>query len=154
MFIAAVIAVSLALVPAASAYKVPGKPGSPGGPPTKPKGGDGTSKNAGKKVGGSIAGLTGSELAKKGKIVVKVHFPKAGKFTAVLKAGKTKLGQGSSSKVTSGDRNLTVSFSKSGKAFLNKHNGQAIKVTITVTFDPTKKGDKSSTSTSTVTLDA
>ena len=149
---AALLIAGLAVAPAALAYKVPGAPGTPGGKPTAPKGGSGTSKTATKKAATAIAGYTGSELANKGSFTVKVRFPKAGMMTCVASSGSTKLGSGSASDGRAGSKELTVTFSSGGQSFLNAHNGQAIPVSVSCTFDPTK--GKSSTSTSKVVLDA
>jgi hypothetical protein len=149
---ALIVIAGLAAAPAAVAYKVPGAPGTPGGKPTAAKGGTGTSKTATKKAATAIAGYTGSELASKGSFTVKVHFPKAGKMSCVASSGSTKLGSGSASDSKAGNKELTVTFSTAGKDFLNAHNGQAIPVSVSCTFKPTK--GKTSTSTSKVVLDA
>lgn len=145
----------LAIAPAsvASAYVIPTIPkGKPGGPPTTPKGGKGSSKKPTTKVGNKIAGYTGSELAKMGSVTVTVSFPSAGTIACTLKAGSTLLGSGKATAKKAGSKPLKVTFSSTGKAFLNAHNGKAIKVTVSCSFNPTKKGKKTSKSTSTVTL--
>jgi hypothetical protein len=149
--LAGLVTVGLALAPSATAYKIPGKPGSAGGPPTKAKGGSGTSKGGANKIATGAAGFTGSELAAKGKITVKVHVPKAGKLSGKMTARTTKLGSGSATAHKAGTVNLTITFTSAGKAYLNAHNGQAIKVKVTCVFKP-KKG-KAQTSAATVTLD-
>ncbi len=144
---------ALALAPAiAGAYSVPGSPGSPGGKPTKPKGGSGTSKSGAADVALEIAGNTGSELANKGSFTVKVKVPTAGVLECKTSSGGTSLGSASGTAKKAGTLSLTVKFSASGIALLERDNGKAIPVTVACEFKP-KKG-KSSTSTSTVTLDA
>lgn len=152
LMVAVLVAACLGLAPAAVAYKIPGNPGSAGGPPTKAKGGSGTSKGGATKIADGAAALTGSELASKGSISVTVHVSGAGKLSGKMSAGGTVLGSGSAKAKKAGNVKLKITFTSSGKAYLNAHNGQAISVKVNCTFKP-KKG-KSSTSTSTVTLDA
>ena len=149
--LAGMVAICLALAPSAAAYKVPGTAGSPGGPPTKAKGGSAASKGGAHGIATGAAGFTGSELAAKGKITVKVHVPKAGKLSGKMTAATTTLGSGKTTAHKAGDVKLTITFTSAGKSYLNAHNGQAIKVKVTCVFKP-KKG-KAQTSTSTVTLD-
>ena len=81
-------------------------------------------------------GSTGSELAAKGKITVKVHVPKAGKLSGKMTAATTTLGSGKTTAHKAGDVKLTITFTSAGKAYLNAHNGQAIKVKVTCVFKP------------------
>jgi hypothetical protein len=151
-FAAAMVVLCLALAPTALAYSVPGKPGTPGGKPTKPTGGGKATKSGAGKIGTAAAGYTGSELAQKGKISVSIKVKKAGTLSGTMKAGTTLLGKGSAKATKAGKVDLTITFSSSGKSYLNKHNGKAIDVTISVTFKP--KSGASTTSISTVVLDA
>lgn len=151
----ATICAILVIAPAsvAAAYVIPTIPkGKPGGPPTTPKGGKSSSKNPTKKVGKKIAGFTGSELAKKGSVTVTVRFPSAGTIGCQLQAGGTLLGSGKTTAKKATSKPLKVTFTSTGKAYLNAHNGQAIVVKISCSFNPKKKGKKTSKSTSTVTL--
>jgi hypothetical protein len=146
------VLVGLMMVPLAGAYVLPKKPGTPGGPPTKPKKGNTTTKTGATKVGDKTAGDTGSELAKEGKFTVTVTFPSGGAVTAKIASAGLTLGGGSTSKAKKGNKKLTVTFNKKGKAFLNKNNGTALKLTIRFTFNPNQ--GKTQTSTTTITLDA
>ncbi len=142
---------AFAVVPVASAYVIPGPPGTPGGPPTTATNGTGTSKGATNKVAKDAAGFTAGELAGKGSLDVKVHFPKAGKMTCGISAGSTKLGSGSTKASKAESKHLNVNFSSSGDGFLNAHNGDAVKLTVSCKFKP--NSGTSSRSTATVVTD-
>jgi hypothetical protein len=110
--------------------------------------GTGTTKGSTKKAGQQIQHTTGTKLAAKGDLSIKVHFPKAGKMTGKLVGGGKTLGTGSVSATKAGDKTLKIVFNSFGKTWLASHAGS--KVTLTITFKP-KKG-KTQTSSTTVKL--
>jgi hypothetical protein len=150
-----VAALGLFFAGVAGAYTIPKPPGSPGGPPTKPSGGSGTTKSTATAVGNKLAGDTAGELAAQGTFTVTVNFPFGGTALARVSApnGVGEIGQGYAGRATKGSGPLSVTFTTKGKAYLNSVNGQAIKLTIKVTFTPNNKHKKAESSTTTVTTD-
>jgi hypothetical protein len=144
------ITAGLTVVPVSGAYSVPGPPGTPGGPPTAPKGGSTSSKSLTKAVAVSIAGYTGLELALRTPTVT-FDFPKAGTVACSASAGKTKIGDGSASKGSSGSKTFDLDLTNNGRTYLYDHNGQAISLNVKCSFSPNH--GVASTSTSTVVLD-
>jgi hypothetical protein len=129
----------------AVAYTTPRPPGSPGGPPTKPKTGSAPTKKAVSTVATKAAALTAAEVAAKGKFSTPFTTAKAGVLTGTIKSGSTLLGSGTKSFKKKGTGTLVIKLSPSGIAFLNAHNGKAIKLTFTLVFTPVQGTVKTST---------
>jgi hypothetical protein len=109
-------------------------------PVPKVKGGS-TTRSATKKVAKAVQNTTEKKLAKG--LKVKVHFPAAGTITVTVKGpGTSGTGQATSSKA--GTKTIDVTFSKLGAA--------GSTVTVTVSYKPSGKKGKASTSTSSVKL--
>ena len=150
--LAAIVAVLGLIVAApAAAYKVPKPPGSPGGPPTKPKGGTGSTKAGATTLGTKLAGFTAGELAKQGTFTVTVKFPAGGTMLGSVTGGGKVIGQGFAGRANKGTEPMGLTFSTRGKAYLESVNGQAVKLTIKLTFVPNNKKKKIQTSTVTIT---
>jgi len=151
-------ALGLVFAATATAYSLPKPKGSPGGPPTPPTttagggGGSGGGNFAADKAAGAatssgatalgtkLAGQTNSELATQGTFTITVRFPKGGSMLAKVTSGKTTLGQGFAGRANKGKGPLSLSFSAKGKTFLSAHAGQAVKLTVKLTFVPNGKG--------------
>lgn len=150
-----VAALGLLVAGVAGAYTIPKPPGSPGGPPTKPSGGTGTTKPIATSVGSKLAGFTAGELAAQGTFTITVKFPFGGTALARVSAPNVgEIGQGFAGRATQGTGPLSVTFSSKGTAYLNSVNGQAVTLTIKVTFTPNNTHHKAQSSTTTVTTDA
>jgi hypothetical protein len=149
---AVLAALGLVFAATAMAYSLPKPKGSPGGPPTPPQTSGGGGNSAANQAAGAatssgatalgtkLAAQTNAELANQGTFTVTVTFPKGGTMLAKVTSGKTILGQGFAGRATKGKGPLSLSFSAKGKTFLLAHAGQAVKLTVKLTFVPNGKG--------------
>jgi hypothetical protein len=150
--VALVAVLGLAFAATAVAYTLPLPPGSPGGPPTTPKGGSTTTQGGATSLGTKLAGQTSSELATHSTYTITVHFPGSGTILgSVINSKKQVIGQGFAGRANKGSGPMSLTFSAKGKAYLDSVNGQAVKLTIKLTFVPNAKHKKRVSSTVTIT---
>jgi hypothetical protein len=116
--------------------------GGNGYPVPKVSGGTGSTKSSTKGAGKTVQHSTPSQLSNSG-LSVKVHFTAAGTITVTV-TGPGTSGTGKATASKAGNKTVKVTFSKVGAS--------GTKVTITVTFKPSGKKGKASTSKTTVTL--
>jgi len=115
-------------------------------PIPKPSGGSKDTKRATTAIALKLEHETGKRLAKG--FTIRVSFPKAGRVVCTVNGGGKTIGSGKARSDRAGSKNLKITFTASGKRFLETHAGR--KVTVICTFTP--KHGASKTSTARVTL--